>query len=67
MSKYREVRRCKECGKIYSQNVPEICSKCGAELAYRSMFDLMTGLRSFTDKCEKVVARRKLLRWEIKE
>ncbi len=80
MGKFKEVARCKKCGKIYQYGIPSFCYKCGVELGEElptipfptSYFGLMIneeakGKLKLTDNCEKVIARRKLLKWEIKE
>lgn len=66
MSKWKEVVRCKNCGKIYPRAVPLICEKCGTEIAKRDSFWEILGIDGImTDNAEKVIARRKLLGWEF--
>lgn len=80
MGKFKELIRCKKCGKIYENGIPIICYKCGVELGEEpisipfptSYFGLMVnemnkGKLKITDNCERIVARRKLFHWEIKE
>lgn len=80
MGKFKEVAQCKKCGKIYQNGIPIFCYKCGSELREElptipfptSYFGLMVnekakGKLRLTDNCEKVIARRKMFRWEIKE
>lgn len=69
MSKWQEVKRCKECGKIYDSGIPEICKKCGVRLGTASAFMALFGQRQVlrTNKCESVVARRTLFGWKVRE
>ncbi len=80
MGYFREVARCKKCGKIYQNGIPIFCYKCGTKLGEEfptipfptSYFGIMVnelnqGKLKLTDNCEKVIARRKLFGWEIKE
>jgi rRNA maturation endonuclease Nob1 len=65
MFKYGERVRCKECGKIYpdTENVPDICYKCGARIIYHGfLYD-----RTDQDYTEKVIAKRTLFGWKIRE
>lgn len=80
MGKFREAVRCKSCGKIYQDGIPVFCNKCGVKLgeefptipfptSYFGMMlkELNEGKLKITDNCEKVVAKRKLFGWKIKE
>lgn len=71
MSKgYMKVCRCKECGEIYPNGIPYICKKCGAEIGTPTPMLLQAlghGEVSLTDKCEKVVAKKGLFGWKVRE
>jgi len=71
MSKgYMKVCRCKECGEIYPNGIPYICKKCGAEIGTLTPMILQAlghGEVSLTDKCEKVVAKKGLFGWKVRE
>lgn len=68
MGKWKEVWRCKNCGKVYQTEIPEICIKCGERLGTASNFLAMFGISRVlqTDKCEKVIAKRTLLGWKVR-
>lgn len=64
MSKYREVRQCIECGKIY-EKVPYICHKCGTRLLEDRPF--LFEMKTYrTDSCKVVIAKKGLLGWKVK-
>ena len=72
MGKYKSVCRCKKCGKIYTHGIPYICGKCGTEIGTETpKFLKSIGLGYsdviLTDNCEKVIAKKTLLGWKIKE
>lgn len=71
MSKgYIKVSRCKECGEIYPNGIPYICKKCGAEIGTPTPMLLQAlgcGEVTLTDKCEKVVAKKGLFGWKVRE
>ena len=72
MGKYRRVIRCKKCGKIYQNCIPYICCKCGTEIGTKTptilkAMGLGYGAVILTDNCEKVIAKKTLLGWKIKE
>ena len=72
MGKYKRVCRCKKCGKIYQHGIPYICFKCGTEIGIKTPTILKAmGLEYsgviLTDNCEKVIAKKTLLGWKIKE
>jgi DNA-directed RNA polymerase subunit RPC12/RpoP len=58
---YREVYRCKECGKIY-ERYPVICEKCGERLVTEGFFDDYK-----TESLEVIVAKRTLFGWKVRE
>jgi Archaea-specific RecJ-like exonuclease, contains DnaJ-type Zn finger domain len=60
---YKQVIRCKSCGKIFSKNVPFTCPKCGVILKWQSV--VFGNL--LTNKSENVIAKRKLFKWIVKE
>lgn len=69
MSEWKEVKRCKECGKVYDKGIPEICVKCGARFGTASAFMALFGQRRVlrSSKCETVVAKRTLFGWKVRE
>ena len=70
MGKYKSVSRCKKCGKIYQCGIPYICGKCGTEIGTETPTILKSmgyGGVTLTDNCEKVIAKKTLLGWKIKE
>lgn len=67
---YKPVSRCKDCGKIYDKGIPYICSKCGAEIGKPTPTILQMmgcGEVTLTEKCEKVVAKKGLFGWKVRE
>lgn len=67
---YRVVSRCKECGKIYENGIPYICNKCGARIGIKTPEILQAlghGEVTLTDKCEKIIAKRVLFGWKVKD
>ena len=70
MKGYMKVRRCKECGKIYPGDVPELCFKCGVKLGWvNEIFKFFMSQRVFnyTDNCEEIVAKKTLFGWKVRE
>ena len=70
MFEYQMVSRCKECGKIYSNGIPYICEKCGVEIGTPTPVFLQAlghGAVTLTDKCERVVAKKGLFGWKVRE
>ena len=70
MDGYREVSRCKECGKIYGNRIQYICDKCGAGIGIKTPEILQAFWRgevTLTDKCEKIIAKRTLFGWKVKD
>ncbi len=70
MRGYKTVSRCKDCGKIYEKGIPYICSKCGAEIGRPTpmLLQMMgSGEVTLTEKCEKVIARKSLFGWKVRE
>ena len=70
MRGYKPVSRCKDCGKIYDKGIPYICSKCGAEIGKPTPTILQMmgcGEVTLTEKCEKVVAKKGLFGWRVRE
>ena len=70
MGKYKRVCCCKKCGKIYPHGIPYICRKCGTEIGTEipTIFkSIRYGDVILTDNCEKVIAKKTLLGWKIKE
>lgn len=72
MGKYERVCRCKKCGKIYPHGIPYICGKCGTEIGTEplktlKLIGLVHGDVILTDNCEKVIAKKTLLGWKLKE
>lgn len=69
MSNWKEVCRCKDCGRVYPESIPYICKVCGARIGKESSIltqALGGGPVTLTDKCEKVIARKKLFGWEVR-
>ena len=70
MAGYREVCRCKECGKIYENGIPYICERCGAEIGTKTpdFFQALLGHGevTLTDNCEMVIAKKTLFGWKVK-
>lgn len=70
MAQWVKVSRCKTCGKIYSNGVPEVCRKCGTSISYRDSFLSFIGesrCMVLTENAESVIAQRKIFhRWTIK-
>ena len=69
MAGYREVYRCKECGKIYGNRIQYICDKCGAGIGIKNPEILQVfGVDevTLTDKCEKIIAKKTLFGWKVK-
>ena len=70
MRDYKKVCRCRDCGKIYDKGIPYICSKCGAEIGRPTptILQMMgSGEVTLTEKCEKVVAKKGLFGWKVRE
>lgn len=70
MGDWKKVYRCKECGKIYPNGIPLICGKCGTEIGITTpIIPRMIGHKEVTPtkKCEKVIAKRGILGWKVKE
>ena len=70
MSDWKKVCRCKECGEIYPNRVPLICRKCGAEIGITTPVFLQMlgqGEVTLTKKCERVIAKRGIFGWKVKE
>ena len=72
MGKYERVCRCKKCGKIYPHGIPYICGKCGTEIGTKTpiiLKEMGLGYSDviLTDNCEKVIAKKTLLGWKIRE
>ena len=71
MSRYERVKRCRECGKIYPGDVPELCHKCGTRLGWVSNYlsMLYSGHRiiNFTNKVVTITAKKTLFGWKIRE
>ena len=65
-----KVCRCKECGGIYPNGIPLICRKCGTEIGTTTpalLQMLGQGGVKLTKKCEKVIAKRGIFGWKVKE
>lgn len=61
-----KVFRCKSCGKIYPEYVPDVCRRCGKELTEEMNPEEARILRpQYTDLVEKVVAKKGLLGWRV--
>lgn len=70
MRDYKKVCRCRDCGKIYDKGIPYICSKCGAEIGRPTptILQMMgSGEVTLTEKCEKVVTKKGLFGWKVRE
>lgn len=70
MMKWRSVHRCKVCGKVYPDDVSEICYKCGIQIAHESSFLEYLGASKTmvpTDNLESVIAKRTLFGWKFKK
>lgn len=70
MSEYKKVCRCKECGKIYPNGISYICGKCGATIGKQTSLFLQAmggDPVTLTDKCEKVIAKKGLFGWKIRQ
>lgn len=70
MRDYKKVCRCRDCGKIYDKGIPYICSKCGAEIGKPTPTILQMmgcGEVTLTEKSEKVVAKKGLFGWKVRE
>lgn len=63
---YHKVLRCKLCGKIYPEYVPNICRRCGKELTEEmSPEEVKISRPQYTDLVEKVVAKKGLFGWRV--
>lgn len=63
---YHKVHRCKLCGKIYPEYVPDVCRRCGKELTEEMNPEEVRILRpQYTDLVEEVVAKKGLLGWRV--
>ena len=63
---YHKVLRCKLCGKIYPEYVPDVCRRCGKELKEEMNPEEVRILRpQYTDLVEEVVAKKGLLGWRV--
>ncbi len=65
-----KVCRCKESGGIYPNGIPLICRKCGTEIGTTTpalLQMLGQGEVTLTKKCEKVIAKRGIFGWKVKE
>ena len=72
MGKYKRDCRCKKCGKIYQHGIKYICGKCGTEIGTKTptilkAMGLGYGAVTLTDNCEKVIAKKTLIGWKIRE
>lgn len=70
MRGYKKVCRCRDCGKIYDKGIPYICSKCGAEIGKPTPTILQMmgcGEVTLTEKSEKIVAKKGLFGWKVRE
>lgn len=70
MNGYKEVCRCKECGEMYTKGIPYICTKCGTKIGTPTPLILQVlgnGEVTMTDKCKKVIAKKTLFGWKIKQ
>lgn len=69
MGEWKEVCRCRDCGRIYPNGIPYICKVCGARIGKATSILTQAfggGEVTLTDKCEKAVARKKLFGWEVR-
>lgn len=67
---WKKVNRCRECGKIYEKGIPYICRKCGAEIGRPTSLLVQAiggGPVTLTGKSEKVIAKRCLFGWRVRE
>lgn len=63
---YHKVLRCKLCGKIYPEYVPNICRRCGKELTEKmNPEEVIISRPQYTDLVEKVVAKKGLFGWRV--
>lgn len=63
---YHKVLRCKLCGKIYPEYVPNICRRCGKELTEEmNPEEVIISRPQYTDLVEKVVAKKGLFGWRV--
>ena len=63
---YHKVLRCKLCGKIYPEYVPDICRRCGKELTEEmNPEEVRISRPQYTDFVEKVVAKKGLFGWRV--
>ncbi len=70
MGDWKKVCRCKECGEIYPNGIPLICRKCGTEIGITTPVLLKMfgqGEVILTKKCERVIAKRGIFGWKVKE
>lgn len=67
---WKIVCRCKECGRIYEGGIPCICKKCGEEIGYPTPMLVQAfggGPVTLTEKCEKVIAKKGIWGWKVRE
>lgn len=63
---YHKVLRCKLCGKIYPEYVPDICRRCGKELTEEmNPEEVRISRPQYTNLVEKVVAKKGLFGWRV--
>lgn len=63
---YHKVLRCKLCGKIYPEYVPNICRRCGKELTEEmNPEEVIISRPQYTDLVEKVVTKKGLFGWRV--
>lgn len=63
---YHKVLRCKLCGEIYPEYVPNICRRCGKELTEEmNPEEVIISRPQYTDLVEKVVAKKGLFGWRV--
>lgn len=70
MRKWKRVRRCRCCGKVYPDAIPYICERCGTQIGMAAPFiALMMPLEGVTetDKCERVVGKKGIFGWKIRK